>query len=162
MSSDPETLSTAKVADLKALCKEKGLAVSGTKAELIARLSGAAPPAKKPRTAKPAKPAAVFDKPVFQTLLQLTDRDPIVIKRNAHGHFEHLETHLVFSAQKKVIGVQVDGDPTPQPLRTQDLEMVYKYHFELDPSTRVQDAPSESVAVDATARETRLRELVDA
>lgn len=137
-------LNQLKLADLKAQCKEKSLPVSGTKAELIARLLGTPPPTKKPRVTSAAtkltKP--VPNKPVFDKLLQSSARDPIVIKRNLYGHFEHPETHLVFSSQKKVIGRQVDDQPDIQPLTTQDLEQVYRFHFELDASVVVQDSSS--------------------
>jgi len=153
-------LAQLKLTDLKAQCKEKQLPVSGTKAELIARLLGTAPPPKKPRVAKPTTSASVVpDKPVFQTLMQSSARDPIVIKRNAYGHFEHLETHLVFSPQKKVIGRQVDNHPEIQPLSTTDLESVYKYHFELAEGVTVQDQPS--LTADTIDRsEERLEELL--
>lgn len=155
-------LTQLKLADLKAQCKERQLPVSGTKAELIARLLGTAPPAKKPRVTKSAtasKPA-LPDKPVFQTLMQSSARDPIVIKRNAYGHFEHLETRLVFSPQKKVIGRQEDNQPDIQPLTTKDLEHVYKYHFELAEGVTVQDQPS--LTADTIDRsEERLEELLE-
>ena len=154
-------LTQLKLADLKAQCKEKQLPVSGTKAELIARLLGTAPPTKKPRVAKAsaASKPALPDKPVFQTLMQSSARDQIIIKRNAYGHFEHLETRLVFSPQKKVIGRHVDNQPDVQPLTTTDLEAVYKYHFELAEGVTVQDQPS--LTADTIDRsEERLEELL--
>lgn len=154
-------LSLLKLPELKARCKEKQLPVSGTKAELIARLLGTAPPTKKAKTASTrtkSAPTTRLDKPVFQSFLASSERDPIVIKRNAYGHFEHLDTHLVFSVQKKVIGVQVDGNPEPQPLTTRDLEFVYKYHFELDPGTVVHD-PLNTGVQDGASTQARLEEL---
>jgi hypothetical protein len=139
--SDESSLNQLKLADLKAQCKEKSLPISGTKAELIARLLGA-PPAKKPRVAAVKTTKPVPNKPVFDKLLQSSARDPIIIKRNIHGHFEHPETRLVFSPQKKVIGRQAEDHPDIEPLTTQDLEQVYRFHFELDASVVVQDVPS--------------------
>lgn len=155
------SLNRLKLVDLKAQCKEKNLPVSGTKAELIARLLGTAPPPKKARVTKPATSVpALPDKPVFQTLMQSSARDPIVIKRNAYGHFEHLDTHLVFSHQKKVIGRQVANQPEVQPLSTTDLELVYKYHFELADGVTVHDQAS--LTADTIDRsEERLEELLD-
>jgi hypothetical protein len=167
MSTDNEpteaSLTLLKLVDLKARCKEKQLPVSGTKAELIARLLGTAPPAKKSKTAASSSRSKAgtvtrLDKPVFQNFVQSSERDPIVIKRNAYGHFEHVDTHLVFSAQKKVVGVQVEGNPDVQPLSTTDLESVYKYHFELDPTVVIRDPVNAHVG-DSSSSQARLEEL---
>jgi hypothetical protein len=156
------SLNLLKLPDLKARCKEKQLPVSGTKAELIARLLGTAPPAKKAKAAstrsKSSAATTRLDKPVFQNLLQSSVRDPIVIKRNVHGHFEHMETHLVFSPQKKVIGIQMENNPDVQPLSTKDLEFVHKYHFELDPHVVVHD-PVNTHTGDTASSQARLEEL---
>jgi hypothetical protein len=149
-------LSAKKIPELKALCKEQSLPVSGTKAELIARLLGTAPPAKKAKTAKPPKPKD-FEKPVFDKWKTPGEREPILIKRNMFGHFEHPETRLLFSAQKKVIGVQVDANPDPQPLTAKHLELVHKYHFELAESVIVTDP----VAVNHNNDVARVEELYE-
>jgi hypothetical protein len=144
-----------KLADLKALCKEKGLPVSGTKAELIQRLSGETPA---PRVKKPTpKPTPTLQRPVFQKFL---DKKPTVIKRNIHGHFEHSETRLVFSINKKIIGIQ---NPSGEidPLTVQDLQNVYKYHFELEDGIQIQDQGSNIIAKDDSVKQQRVDELIE-
>lgn len=155
-------LTTLKVTELKTLCKEKGLPVSGTKTELIERLSGEATPAKSARKppvkpAKNVKPTSTLQKPVFQKFL---DQKPMVIKRNIHGNFEHLETRLVFSSHKKIIGVQ---NPSGEidPLTVDDLQNVYKYHFELEDGVRVKDKNTNPIAKDESLKEKRVDELLE-
>jgi hypothetical protein len=163
MNADPpptEDLSALKLADLKSRCKTKGLAVSGTKAELIARLQGEAPPAKRAKTtaSKKPSPTAFLQKPVFQTYLT---RDPIVIKRNAHGHFVHPSTGLVFSeTTKKVVGVCREGSGEVLPLTVADLEHVHQYHFELDEHTQVRDQAANAALEDEAAQEQRIEALL--
>lgn len=154
-------LSGKKVSELKELCKEKNLPVSGTKPELLARLLGNAPPPKKQKTLIPKTKTikiSPLDKEVFKKVIQQGDRQPIVIKRNLHGHFEHPETHLIFSVQKKVIGVQVADSPEPQPLTTKDLENVYKYHFELAEGIVIKDQPGADINNESD-QQARLEEL---
>jgi|688.fasta_scaffold163963_2 hypothetical protein len=156
--SNTSDLSKLKLADLKALCKEKALPVSGTKAELIQRLSGDEKVDSKPKAkAKPKPVPAPLQRPVFQ---QFLDKKPIIIKRNIHGNFEHPETHLVFSTNKKIIGVQ---NPLGQidPLTIQDLQNVYKYHFEVEDGIKVQDTGSNQVIKDESLKEKRVQELIN-
>jgi hypothetical protein len=150
-------LSKLKLPELKALCKERKLPVSGTKAELIGRLTGN--PQTKPPKAKAKSQAPFLEKPVFQELLKNANRNPIVIKRNIHGNFEHSDTHLVFNVEKKVIGVQ-SPDGTLLPLSIQDLEQVYKYHFDLDPKTKVQDQTTDRILEDDSLKQARVEELI--
>jgi hypothetical protein len=159
--SDPSDLNSLKLADLKVLCKEKGLPVSGTKAELVQRLggqSGTKPVSKpKPATKPKTKPVSTLQKPVFQKFL---DQKPMVIKRNVHGNFEHPETHLVFSQNKKIIGVQ-NPSGTIDPLTVDDIQNVYKYHFELEEGVRVQDKSTNPIAKDESLKEKRVQELLE-
>jgi restriction endonuclease Mrr len=136
-----ESLSKLKLAELKAICKEKKLAVSGTKAELTNRILGLdAPPTATPKTTKSnvkkQKTTNELQKPVFSHLAKQAQH--FVIKRNIHGNFEHLETHLVFSMDKKVIGVQEESGKIRE-LNVSDLENVNRYHFELDKSVRINE-----------------------
>lgn len=151
--------SKLKVADLKTLCKDKGLPVSGTKTELIHRLTGGVGNVdSKPKTkSKPKTIPAPLQRPVFQKFL---DKKPIVIKRNVHGNFEHPESNLVFSQNKKIIGVQ---NPSGQidPLTIQDLQNVYKYHFEVEDGIKVQDTGSNQVIRDDSLKEKRVQELIE-
>lgn len=64
MNTDSETLSKKTLPQLRELCKQRGLKTSGNKAQLIERLSAAAPAPTKPQ-AQEAAPAAVD--PAFVT-----------------------------------------------------------------------------------------------
>lgn len=157
------SLNGKKVSELKELCKERNLPVSGTKPELLARLLGTEPPLKKPKTSttktKNSSKTTLFDKDIFKKVVQQqTDRQPILIKRNLYGHFEHPETHLIFSTKKTVIGIQVPDNPEPQPLTTKDLENVHKYHFELDENVVVNDESGTDIN-NETNQQARLEEL---
>lgn len=109
-----------KVAELKALCKERGFPVSGTKAVLISRLDGTSTvvPKKKKKTVT-KEPIAV----------QQTVSKPILyLRRNQHGYFEHLPTKLVFCPDtKRVIGKQGESGDIEE-LVEEDL-VVCKEHF---------------------------------
>jgi hypothetical protein len=156
MSDSQPDLNKLKLTDLKAMCKEKGLAVSGTKAELIQRLSGETPaPSTRVRKATP-KPAPTLQRPVFQKFL---DKNPTVIKRNIHGNFEHPETRLVFSINKKIIGIQNPSGEV-EALTVQDLQNVYKYHFELEDGVKIRDEGSNLMVKDDSVKYERVDELI--
>lgn len=129
-------LQKLKLVELKALCKEKGLPVSGTKTELIERITTGTTTETKPKKQPTSKkqPKNILTKPVFTHLEP--HRQPIVIQRNIHGNFEHLETHLVFNPSKKVYGVQLE-DGMIRALSFSDLENIHKYHFEMDEESRI-------------------------
>lgn len=156
MSDSQPDLNKLKLTDLKAMCKEKGLAVSGTKAELIQRLSGESPaPSTRSRKATP-KQAPTLQRPVFQKFL---DKTPTVIKRNIHGNFEHPETRLVFSINKKIIGIQNQSGEV-EALTVQDLQNVYKYHFELEDGVKIRDEGSNLMVKDDSVKYERVDELI--
>jgi hypothetical protein len=153
-------LSKLKVTDLKVLCKEKGLPVSGTKQELIQRLNGETPvKTEKSKVVKPKKVNQTLEKPVFTKYLQQLERTPIVIKRNIHGNFEHLETGLVFNSDKRVIGVQKESKI--ESLGISDLENVYKFHFEMEPGVKVQEQSNAKILEDESLKEKRVQELLE-
>lgn len=152
-----QDLTKLKVADLKNMCKEKGLPVSGTKNELIERLSGNTKPTPKPTPKPKSKPTNNLQKPVFN---QFLDRKPIIIKRNVHGNFEHPETRLVFSQDKKIIGVQ-HPEGRIDPITIQDLENVYRYHFEIAEGICVQEVSSSIIAEDESLKQKRIDQLID-
>lgn len=160
-------LQKLKLVELKALCKEKGLPVSGTKTELIERITASdtktttePKPKKQP---KKQQPKNILTKPVFTHLE--THRQPIVIQRNIHGNFEHLETKLVFNPSKKVYGVQTE-DGMIRALSFGDLENIHKYHFEMDEDARVtgtaQDTQTQLEQIQEQQEQQRLEELYSA
>jgi hypothetical protein len=120
--------------ELVAQCKTRGLKTTGTKAELIARLSGeevekksnsAEKPPKAKATSKSAKPPA----PAIVKTVQLKI-EPITLSKNSFGNNEHKPTGLVFNKEtKKVFGKQnPDGSVTP--LTDDDIETCNKYKFQ--------------------------------
>lgn len=55
-------------------------------------------------------------------------KNKLVLSKNAHGNYEHAETHLVFTRETgKVAGKQV-GDKV-EPLTAEDIEVCKKYNF---------------------------------
>jgi hypothetical protein len=163
-----ENISNLKLEELKKICKEKGLKVSGTKKELIERISGAStetvqtPSQPLPQAAKTKKPKKkqeinVLQKPVIQNTIK--NISPVVIKRNVHGNFEHTPTNLVFSVDKKVIGVQ-DISGEIKILTKNDLENVFKYHFELSPDASVQDDVIGENLKNDNEKEKRIQSLI--
>lgn len=155
-----EDLKNMKLTELKEKCRERKLPVSGTKAELIARLNGE--PKKtssenKKTSGKPKNSQKItLQKPVLRSI----EKTPIIIKRNIHNNFEHLETHLIFNQNKKVIGHQLQ-DGTVRTLNINDIENIHRFHFELDPQAKVQDEISENIGETDTDKEKRIYELID-
>jgi hypothetical protein len=137
---------------LKALLKERGLPISGTKVQLIDRLNGEdevkrapsekkvkAPPKskalistsedeeeKKPtrKLAKPAKKAATKSKPaVVQKIVELTDDIEIVV--DEFGHLVNEATGLVFNEHNDAIAYK-DENGDVLPLNSSKIEMCKK------------------------------------
>jgi hypothetical protein len=142
-----EIMMKSTVAELKAICKQRNLKVSGTKNDLIARLMGKEEPSPKnkpesksseskpkteTKTAKVEKAQAkVLETPVAK---KLTANIPqVLITRNSFGRYEHAETGLVFdSASRVVIGKQLP-DGTVDHLTEDDIDMcnAFKFPYEL-------------------------------
>lgn len=153
----PENLSKLKLAELKSLCKERNLPVSGTKSELVQRLTGISAQNGPNASSTSKKHPSIQTNP--QVLKSLEHkRNPMVIKRNIWGNFEHTDTKLVFSYEKKVIGKQGEGGEISE-LSFQDLENVEKYHFDLDPSTKVMENRLDNVLKDSVKEQERIDEL---
>ena len=163
--------------ELVDICKSKKLPVSGNKTDLINRILGPDPtttttntntnptttnkPKSSKQTTKQLK--TIQEKPIFKKIQeQFTEekKEPILIKRNQHGNFEHIETKLIFSITKKVIGVQGD-DGEIKNLSIRDVENVYKYHFELDPSVIINDTMTSLGITDEKDEDKRIEELLN-
>lgn len=148
-----------KVADLKKLCKERDLPTTGNKAELVETLLGNHKSLKSKKMAKAER--SMLGKKVFQTLLRDDkQRSPILIKRNIHGNFEHVETKLVFSMDKKVIGIQKDSGEIGS-LTIKDLESVHKYHFEIASGVNVEDEQTSALMISDESKEERIASLIE-
>jgi hypothetical protein len=132
-----ETLSKLKLVELKALCVENKFPVSGTKNVLIARLLGHEPAPKKKtpvtKKKKPLAPKQFASKDLNAVLKTLKSTvEPILIKRNQFGNYEHAETSFVFAVEtKRVIGKQrADGHVVS--LSLADLDVLNQFHFQKD------------------------------
>ena len=127
--------------ELVELCKAKGIKHTGTKIELIARLSGAEEKVSAPKAS--SKKQVVNDVPVIKNLVAKIPTIPI--RRNQFGNFEHAETSFIFDSKtQKVTGKQKD-DGAVEPLCSEDINICNKYKFlyelpeNLDKKTGLED-----------------------
>ena len=128
----PERLMSCTVAELKALCRARGLVLKGKKADLISRLSGVdvdnlprQRPAKKATKKKSAHSVASA-----KVIKALSGNIPnITIRRNNHNNLEHPDTGLVFDKQTNTaIGKQNDNGSVDD-LTDADIELCKKFKF---------------------------------
>lgn len=154
-----ETMSKLTVAELKAICKQRNLKLSGTKSDIIGRLMGK-PEAESPKEAKPSKDAKpsketktaepkpktaakkaevaqakVLDTPVVKKILSNNIKQ-VLITRNKFNRYEHAETGLVFANETRtVIGKQLP-DGTIDHLTEEDIDTcnAFKFQYELPPN----------------------------
>jgi hypothetical protein len=139
-------LSGLKKPELVALCKTRGLSSTGTKEEMIARLTGGGAPAKKK---SPPKPAKVDVKPVLKSVQ--TKIEPFKVSKNSFGNHEHASTGLVLDKDtKKIIGTQ-NPKGHIDPLTDEGIEICNKYKLQYvlpenlntKKATVVEDLPDE-------------------
>lgn len=120
------------VAELKLLCKERSLKLSGKKDELVARLletldNGTITTEK---NEKPQKSKAKNEKVVIQKIEK--EQTPTAIRRNKFNNYEHPPTRLVFRSEtKKAYGKQSD-DGEIISLTDDDIELCKQYKFEYE------------------------------
>ncbi len=144
-------------AELTALCKKKGVKCSGTKDELIARLSEQEVPEefKSKRTKKSPsekkKDSSLSKKeekiPVLNKLKQ--SFDIIQLRENKFGNLVHPATDLVFDKiDRIVIGKQQDNSEISE-LTEEDIETCkrYKFHFRV-PDNLDTNGGNEDVKID--------------
>lgn len=118
-------------------CKKRGLKISGTKAELIERLTGSSPAEKKTKPAdvkaKPAEPKPVNNEPktgITKQLKELIKPSNVRIVRNNFGNYWHAETGFVFDRDiKKFVGKQND-DGGVDKLSMDDIESLQRLNFQ--------------------------------
>ena len=143
------------VVELKALCKDKGLPVSGTKAELIARLqradtgevtATAVVSSSTKTTKKPATPTSTLS-PMIRKLQE--SRSVLSIRKNEFGHFMHTETKLVFDNDKSqiVIGTQAD-DGDIYELDEDDIEKCKQYGFKYQLPSNLDATDTQAVQIE--------------
>jgi hypothetical protein len=132
---------------LVAQCKARGLKTTGTKAELVARLSGEEPEEKKPKEKVAAPKASASKKEPAVVKTVQTKLEPVKVAKNSFGNHEHSATGLVFDKNtKKVIGKQ-NPNGKVDPITDEDIEVCKKYKL---PYTIPENLNSKkmSVAVD--------------
>ena len=115
--------------ELIAQCKTRGLKTTGTKAELVSRLSGE-PEEKKPKekVAKAVAPKASASKkePAVAKTVQ-SKLEPVKISKNSFGRHEHRATGIVFDEiTKKAVGKQ-NANGKVDSLTNDDIEACKKY-----------------------------------
>ena len=150
---DVNKLSKLKRVELVQLCKERKLAVSGTKEVLIGRLTGnvTVSVSKKKKTASQTKVQGARANLAIERAR--ANRVAIVARRNAHGNYEHAETKFIFDKEtKKVIGKQVDDRVVH--LNMTDLDICRENNFLVD-----EDKVDKEFSADQT--DSRLKELID-
>ena len=108
--------------ELVAECKKRKLKVSGTKADLIQRLTGTEIISPKKKTLKKKKSHIL-------TKIQTNQSQTIKIRKNKFGNYEHGETNFVLDKNtQNVIGKQnIDG--TIEPLTPSNIDLCNKYKF---------------------------------
>lgn len=162
-----ETLSKLKAVELKALCLKHKYPVSGTKNILISRLLGqtVTTAEKKVPKKKAPGPKHIGSRDLNAVLKTLKKTmDPVLIKRNKYGYYEHAETSFLFSPEtKKVIGKQL-GDGTIGVLTLADVDTLNHYHFQKDEKapmdTAVEVGTSGNEEEVKASEDARLEELV--
>lgn len=130
-SSDPDTEITrekimASNKDmLAAMCKKKGLKMSGKKEELVQRLvDSLANDQKTDKKPEPKKKESTA--PIIKSINERTAE--LAIRKNKFGNFEHSQTSLVFNTDKLVYGRQME-DGKVNDLTADDIELCKKYKF---------------------------------
>lgn len=114
---------------LAAMCKKKGLKMSGKKDELVQRLieslSSSSSSSSSSSVSKPSSSSKKEEPSVIKSVKSTVS--DIAIRKNKYGNFEHMQTGLVFGTDKKVYGRQVEGEVVP--LTTEDIETCKRYKF---------------------------------
>ena len=122
---DEKKLKKLKKPELKEMCKEKGLKLTGTKSDLIGRLLNGKPQEAKKKSPKTKKKETV---PVVKKLQE--NLSVMVIRRNAFGNLEHSESSMIFDRKtKKVIGKQNKNGNIDE-LTVADIDICNKYKFD--------------------------------
>ena len=139
--------------ELIAHCKTKGLKTTGTKQELIDRLTGgSAPPAEKKVVEKKAKTKDQTTEPDIIKNVQSTIQ-AVQIKKNSFGNYEHPETGLVFDRiNQRVIGKQNKNGKVDS-LTDEDIDTCNKYKFKYDIPENLNLGVKNSVAIEGLEEE---------
>jgi len=133
--------------ELEQLCKTRNLKVTGTKTELIERLSENSTSVKQDLT----QPSITK---------KLIEKIPnIEIKKNKFGNYEHLETSLVFDNNAQKIYGKQNSDGSILELTPEDIDLCNKYKFSyILPSNLDKKLNIDDVKVDELDGEEELEE----
>ena len=150
-------------AELTSHCKARGLKVTGTKAELIERLTGtqSVSSSSKKEDTKPSKSKdTVKDKakdgpkdtvpkqiqPELKTLIQ-AKQPTYRVSKNEFGNYVHTETGLVYSKDKNLFYGRQMPSGTVIPLTTEDIEICNRYKFNYDMPQNLSGSKKDTVNV---------------
>lgn len=132
---DITVLSRYSLTQLKNVCREKKLKLSGTKDELLMRILGeergiaskeSIPSEAIPKKSVPKLSSINTHLPVFSKIM----REKIVITKNSFGNYVHTPTSLVYSKElRKMIGVQ-EPDGTVSSLTDVSIQLCKQWKFE--------------------------------
>ena len=112
-------------AELKAICKSKGLKTTGKKSDLLDRILGKDVSTKDKSIKKSSK--KIEKTPLVQKKIQ-SNLTTIQLRRNKFGNYEHPDTKLVFSKDRIVIGKQ-DSSGVVMDLVSNDIDICNQYKF---------------------------------
>lgn len=160
-----EDYNKLKVADLKNICRERGLSLNGTKANFIDRLLGEEGEVEKPKRKTPVKKLEVSktledepEKPKRKPPVKKAKKEvPKVIAKiqpenfqlelDSYGNLVNVKTNMVF-VEDTVVG-RVDQEGNVLPLTMQDVEVCKKHNFSyMTPLTAPTDSDLEAFAAD--------------
>jgi hypothetical protein len=145
----PSNLSKMTKNELVDLCKAKGYKVTGTKSDLIERLtSSSSTTSKEIVVVEKSREKIVHKEP--EVIKQLSANIPTVpIRKNVFENYEHAETSFLFDEKtKKVIGKQ-NEDGTIATLSRSDIDMCNKYKFQYEIPSNLNEIKA-NVTVSAT------------
>jgi hypothetical protein len=126
------TLLKLSSSELKEMCKSKGLKVSGTKNDLVARIIDSENNKKNSAfsltTSTQTKSKEKDSKP--PVLKKLVEKIPVIeIKKNKFGNFEHSDTSLLYDNKSDKIYGKQNPDGTIAKLTKDDIDICNKYKF---------------------------------
>lgn len=133
--------------ELVDLCKAKGFKVTGTKSDLIERLTSTSS-SKEIVVVEKSREKIVHKEP--EVIRHLSANIPTVpIRKNVFGNYEHAETSLLFDEKtRRVIGKQ-NEDGTVASLSKSDIDLCNKYKFQYEIPSNLNES-KDKVTVTAT------------
>ena len=148
---DMDSLQKSTVQELKALCKQRGLKVSGKKSDLLDRLiTGKNSDSATATSTKSAKPKNVKKKVDTKDVikqLKANSSSSLQVRRNAFGNYQHPHSALLFNCDGKVYGVQND-DGSVEPLTQESIDICNKYKLQFVIPENLDVGKGDSIDID--------------